>query len=347
MRSQQVRLSDTHKQGYAGEVEMVVRDVHGNIIEQPSGPNIVKIQAKECFAHRLAPARIWDPSGGSGDGAWVAHSIDLEEFSARYIVFGASFNEAGDPLDTTDTRYYIHDMVTGSYVAKTLEVGANYDGGLINAVPLAEPGRPLKRIERFYFEPSYQPAGTPLLQADVRAMNNVVVFETTLLREEYNGFGLTGSDFFTITEVALVAAAEVGSVGLCNCNPRDLFLTGVDGQPIAAAANGTTTVSIDDMADATLINEGDQIKLVASETTAAADSIIDQTNPYYLVVAKTPGGRDMVLDRVPVNADGDPITGGVGVFRDGFRVIAHKILKAPVRKSQETIVTCRWRLIMG
>jgi hypothetical protein len=333
---------------YEGEVEIEVRDVLGNTISRSREKNIIKIFAKEILAHRIPHSKVWDPNAGTGSGAWVTHNIDLDEFSAKYIVFGASFDQSGNPLDTADSRYYNYDAVSGGYVPITLGAGAEYDGGLINPVPISEPTRPLKRIERIYFEPSYQPAGTPLLQADVRALNNVVVLETTLTKDEYNGLGVTSNDFLTITEVALVGAEEIGAVGACNCDPRDIFLTGQNGEALLANANGTATINLDpSVTDVDLIKEGDQIKIVAANTTAAADSIIDQVNPYYLVLHKVLGGRDITLDRTPVDVDNVALSGNIGVLRDGFRIFSHRILKTPVKKSAVYEVVVRWRLIMG
>lgn len=333
---------------YQGEVEIIVKDRSGRIINQYREPNLVKIFAKEILAHRLAHTNVWDPNAGSG-GDWVAHSIDLEEFAAKYIVFGASFDENGNPLDTADTRFYTEDSVVGGFVPIRLGPGAEYDGGLVNAVPISEPTRPLKRVERIFFESSYQPSGTPLLQEDVRAINNIVVLETTLLTSEYNGLGLTSSDFFTLTEVALVGAAETGSVGACECDPRDIFLTGSsDGDAFLASASGATTISLDPSeVDVDAIKEGDQIKIVESGTTAEADSILEQLNPYYLVVSKALGGRDIVLDRTPVTADNVALTGAIGVLRDGFRIFSHRILKAPIKKTEDFEIVVRWRIIMN
>lgn len=331
-----------------GEVEIIVKDRHGRVIQQAREPNIIKIFAKEILSHRLPYSKVWDPNAGSGSGDWVAHSIDIDEFAAKYIVFGASFDENGVPLDTSDTRYYMIDSVTGSPIPITLNPGAEYDGGLINAVPISEPDRPLKRIERIYFEPSYQPAGTPLLQADVRSINNIIVLETTLRKSEYNGFGLTASDFFTITEVALVGAAELGSVGACERDPRDIFLTGESGNPQLASASGTSTISLDlSVADVNLIKEGDQIKIVDPNTTAAQDSILEQLNPYYLVISKTLGGRDITLDRTPVTDQNVPLVGAIGVYRDGFRIFSHRILSSPVKKSSDFEIVVRWRIVMN
>jgi len=332
---------------YDGEVEIIVRDKHGRVIDTRREHNLVKIFAKEILSHRLPYSKVWDPNASTSEGAWVAHNIDIDEFAAKYIVFGASFDGDGNPLDAADTRFYTTDSIVGGYIPVTLGAGAEYDGGLINPVPIAEPYRPLKRIERVYFEPSYQPAGTPLLQADVRAMNNIVVLETTLLKTEYNGFGVTSSDYFTLTEVALVGAAEVDSVGACECAPRDIFLTGEDG-PLLASASGTATITLDgSVIDVDFIKEGDQIKIVDPNSTAADDEILDQLNPYYLVVSKTLGGHDVTLDRTPVTSANVALTGDVGVLRDGFRIFSHRILKTPVKKSEDFEIVVRWRIIMN
>jgi|10_taG_2_1085330.scaffolds.fasta_scaffold00071_14 hypothetical protein len=332
---------------YQGELEFEIRDRHGRVIEQIREPNIIKIFAKEILSHRLPYSKVWDPNASGGAGAWVTHNIDIDEFAAKYIVFGASFDESGNPLDTADTRYYTEDSVVGGFVPISLGTGAEYDGGLINAVPISEPTRPLKRIERVFFEPSYQPAGTPLLAADVRAVNNVVVLETTLLKSEYNGLGITASDFFTLTEVALVGADEVDAVGACECAPRDIFLTGsTDGDSFLASASGTETISIDPSeAEVDTIKEGDQIKIVAQGSTAEADLILNQLNPYYLVVSKALGGRDLTLDRTPVDADNVALSGDIGILRDGFRIFSHRILKTPVKKSEDFEIVVRWRII--
>jgi hypothetical protein len=340
-----IQLSDRVLKTYDGEVEIEIRDLRGNVHERRRERNIIKIFAKEILAHRLPYSKVWNPNAGTGSGAWEIHNIDLEEFAAKYIVFGASFDANGYPLDSADPRYYVPDPIVGGYVPITLGTGAEYDGGLINAIPIAEPYRPLKRIERIYFEPSYQPAGTPLLQPDVRAINNIVVLETTLRKEEYNGFGLTSSDFFTLTEVALVSAAEIGSVGDCECNPRDIFLVGDNG-PLPATASGTSTVSLDTSVTAVdLIKEGDQVKIVEQASTASADAILDQLNPYYLVINKALGGRDITLDRTPVTADNVALTGPIGLLRDGFRIFSHRILKTPVKKSEDFEIVVRWRII--
>lgn len=348
--TEQYGLKRDQSRSYSGELEIIIKDIHGNIIEQRREPNIVKIFAKELISHRLAHSKIWDPNASSGEGAWVTHDIDIDEFSLKYIVFGASFDSDHNPLDVADTRYYAVDAVTGGYVPVTLGTGAEYDGGLINAIPIAEPNRPLKRIERVYFEPSYQPAGTPLLQEDVRAVNNVLVLETVLEKSEYNGFGVTTGDYFTITEVALVGAAELTDpLGACECDPRDIFLTGGSGGSAqVATASGSATISLSSSESAVNhIKEGDQIKIVQSGSTAAEDLELSQLNPYYLVTTKALGGRDITLDRTPVDEDGNEIVGTIGVLRDGFRIFSHRVLKAPVKKSGDFQITVRWRLVLS
>lgn len=332
---------------YQGEVEFIIKDKFGRVIESIRQSNIIKIFAKEILSHRLLPHKIWDPNGNTGSGAWITHSINIDEYAPRYIVFGASFDQSGNPLDSSDLRYYTQDS-SGRYVARTLNVGAEYDGGLINAIPIAEPNRPLKKIERVYFESSYQPAGSPLLDSDVRAINNIVVFETTLRKDEYNGLESTTSNFFTITEIALVGAVELNSVGTCNCDPRDIFLTGNTGAPFLINMSGTHTVSLDiSETEIDAIKEGDQIKIVDYDSTAFDDATIAQVNPYYLVLNKSLGGRDITLDRAPVDANNNPIVGQAGMFRDGFRIFSHRILSTPIKKSADFEIICRWRIIMN
>ena len=119
---------------YDGEIEIIMLDKQGRKVQHYRDHNIVKIFAKEILAHRMAHSKIWDPTANAGAGAWVASGIDPDEdFAAKYILFGASFDENGVPLDTTDDRYYTLDSVTGTYIPITLGVGAEYGGGLINA----------------------------------------------------------------------------------------------------------------------------------------------------------------------------------------------------------------------
>jgi hypothetical protein len=332
------------EQSCRGEIELIYKDINGQEIARHRENNIIKIFAKEILSHRLIPANVWDPDTSS----YVTHSIDVDDYAPRYLVFGASFDSNGNPLNTTDTRYYTLDSITGGYIPKTLGVGADYDGGLINAIPISEPYRPLKRVERIFYESSYQPAGTPLLQDDVRAINNVVVFETIMRKDEYNGFGLTDSDYFTITEVALVGAPELTTdLTSCECDPRDLFLTSDTTTAMLATANSGATITLDAGVDATFLKEGDQIKIVEPSSTAVADAILDQINPYYLITSKAVSGRDVTLDRVPKDSTGVALSGNIGVYRDTFRIYSHRILKSPAKKSDAVELTIRWRIIFN
>ena len=336
-----------------GEIEFVVKDRNGNILDVVTDNNIVKIFAKEILSHRVGFNQVWDPDAGSA-GDWVASDIDPnDDFAIKYILFGASFDVNGVPLDADDSRYYTQDSVTGIPVPIRLEPGAFYDGGLINAIPISEPDRPLKRVEALSFEPTYQPSGTPLLQEDVRAMNNIGVFETTITTEEYNGFGSSAGDYFTITEVALAAGKTLGSVGACEETPRELFLEGIensagDDVPIPSTATGGDVVSINDVANSELIKEGDQIKIVSlSADSAGAYGNLDQVNPFYLVLSKSSTGLELQLDRVPVDSAQTAITGDVGIFRDTLRIFSHRILTSPFKMTSDIEVLVRWRLIFS
>lgn len=355
MSKSKINLSDNYRE-YKGEIEFVFKDKLGNVVKTHVEPNIVKIFAKEILAHRMYHSKVWDRTANSGTGAWVQNPVDPnEDFAAKYILLGASFDENGVPLDTNDTRFYTVDPVTQIPVPNRLEPGADYDGGLINAIPIAEPNRPLKRIENIDFEATYQPAGTPQLQDDVRPMNNIVLLETTLLSEEYNGFNLGssgtsgGGDSFTITEVALAAGKELDAVGSCECDPKELFLEGDDdGVALPALANGTDVISLDpSVTNVDLIKEGDQIKLITLGGTVETEEGLDQVSPYYLVVSKSLGGRDIQLDRVPSDSSQNPISGQVGAFRSSLRLFSHRILSTPVTKSSDFEILIRWRLIFN
>lgn len=337
---------------YSGEVELILRDpVTKQVLNPVREKNLVKIQAKEIIAHRLPHGNVWDPTANGGAGAWVSSGIDPDnELSIKYILFGASFNDDGAPLSSADDRFYSFDSVSNSYVPIRIGPGAEYGGGLINPIPISEPSRPLKRIERVYFESSYQPAGTPLLQDDVRAINNVVVFETTLLKDEYNGFGGTASDFFTITEVLLVAGKELGLTGACECDPHDLFLEGGAGNvALAATATGTATITLSpsEAAYVDVIKEGDTVKIVEAGGTVDGADDLGQVSSFYLVVSKVVGGSDIVLDRTPATVEGVPLSGSIGVFKDGMRVFSARILSSPVKKSSDYEICCRWRIALA
>lgn len=348
-------ISNDNYRNFKGEIEIEIRDRYGRVVERRFEPNLIKVFAKEMLAHRLPFSQVWDPTAGSGAGDWVDSEIDpAQEFAAKYILFGASFDSNGAPLDAADTRYYQTDPATGGQVALTPNVGADESGDLINPIPIAEPDRPLKRIERVYFEPSYQPAGTPLLQDDVRAMYNVLVMETTLRLDEYNGFGETNSDYFTITEMGLAGGPTFGAdTGGCECAPRILFLQGVGGDnstQIIATANGAATISIDptvDAADVNRIKEGDQIFIVARSGSEETYDTLTQVQPYYLATSKLVGGRDILLDRTPVDSTGNPLTGPIGIYRSTLRLFSQRILNTPFKKSASFEIVCRWRILFN
>ncbi len=338
------------KKGVHGILEFIIRDRRGNVVQHYFDRNIIKIFAKEMLAHRLPSTQIWDPNANTGTGAWVDSGIDpTEEFSARYILFGASFSSTGAPLDNEDPRFYTKDTVTDTYIPIRLGPGAEYEGSLINAIPLAEPNRSLKKVEDISYQASFQPAGTPLLQSDVRGINNILKLKTTLRLDEYNGFGLTDSDYFTITEVALAGGKKFSTVGACECTPRTLFLEGGSGSggPLHCSANGTSTVTIDTgESDVDLIKAGDQIKIVGASDSVGSESI-NQVNPFYLVLTKAVGGRDLGLDRTPVDVNNVPLTGSIGVYRDTLRIFSHRILSVPLKKSSDFEIDCIWRIIFA
>lgn len=355
MSKPKLNLTENYRE-YRGEIEFIFKDKLGNIVKRQIEPNIVKIFAKEILSHRMFHSKVWDPTANSGTGDWVQNPVDpTEDFSVKYMLFGASFDENGAPLGDSDSRFYTTDPLTQIAVPNRLFPGAENEGGLINAIPIAEPDRPLKRIENIGFEPTYQPAGTPQLQDDVRAMNNIVLLETTLRPEEYNGFNLGsggttggGGDSFTLTEVALASGKELNSVSDCECDPKKIFLEGNDGVALAATATGTDVVSLDSsVTNVDLIKEGDQIKLIETGGTSDSEETLDQVTPFYLVVSKSLGGRDIQLDRVPTDSDQNPLVGPVGLFRDTLRIFSHRILSAPVRKTSDFEILVRWRIIFN
>ena len=334
-----------------GEVEFTFRDKFGNVIGSYTEHNLVKIFAKEIISHRVGPSEVWDPDANSGAGGWVASTVDPnEDFSLKYILFGASFDENGVPLDQNDTRYYTYDSITGTYIPIRLEPSAQYEGGLINPIPIAEPDRPLKRIESVTFDPTYQPASTPLLQDDVRAVNNIVYFETTLKIDEYNGLGTSSSDFFTITEVALASGKQLDSIGACECDPHTAFLEGDSGVAMLATFSGGDVVTIDESVSQAAIDsirEGDQVKIVDVNDTAGDTITLDQVSPFYLVTSKSATGRELTLDRTPTDSTNTPLTGSCGVFRDTLRIFSHSILSVPVRKSSAIEIGVKWKIIFN
>jgi hypothetical protein len=345
-----INVGDDIANLYHGEIEVIIKDKYKRVIKTMREPNLIKIFSKEMLAHRIAPTHVWDPAA-SGGGAYVPSNIDPDdEYSIKYVLFGASFDENGIPKGPDDARFYTYDTATGSYIPVRLETGATNDGGLINAIPLSEPDRPLKRVEAVYFEPSYQPTSVPLLQGDVRAMNNVLVVETTLDTSEYNGLGLTDSDYFTLTEVALAGGKELGTIGTCECDPKNLFLEGDSGgDAIKVNLSGSNVVTIDasDTDSAGVIKEGDQLKLVNDGGTPSLHTTLDQISPFYLVQQKSESGLEIQLDRTPVDSNNTPLTGTAGAFRSTLRLFAHRILPFPVQKSSAFEITVRWRIFFS
>ena len=336
--------------GCTGVIEFIIKDKNGRIVNRIIENNIIKIFSKEMLSHRLPSTEEWDPTANSGAGGWAPTGNDLtEEFSARYILLGASFDNSGKPIDN-DPRYYVRDSSTSAYIPIRLGPGADFDGGLINGIPIAEPTRPLKRVESITYSPTYQPAGIPLLQDDVRAINNIVALQTTIQLSEYNGFGATESDFFVITEVALAGGKKFDLVGACELTPRQLFLEGPghsSGVGLNCIAGGSNVVSINPSeVDVDLIKEGDQIKIVGSNDSAGHETV-NQVSPFYLVIQKAVGGRDIILDRTPIDTNNNPIVGHVGVFRDTLRIFSHRILKTPVKKSADFEISVKWSIIFN
>jgi hypothetical protein len=121
-----------------------------------------------------------------------------------------------------------------------------------------------------------------------------------------------------------------------------------DDSPIPSTATGGDVISINDVANAELIKEGDQIKVVSlSADSSGAYGDLDQINPFYLVLSKSSTGLELQLDRVPVDSTQTPITGDIGVFRDTLRIFSHRILTSPFKKTSDIEVLVRWRLIFS
>lgn len=343
-----------------GIVEIIVKDRQGRIIQEIIDKNIIKIFAKEMLSHRLPSSEKWDPDANVGSGAWISSDVDPDDnYAARYILLGASFDENGTPLGTNDTRFYTQDPVTGQFVPIRLDPSAAYGGGLINAIPIAEPDRPVKKIENIRFDNSYQPTGNPLLDDSVRSINNILIVETVISPDEYNGFSGTDNDFFTISEVALAGGRRISDTTQCGLVPKDLFLQGLPGGTdttssgyevsVSAVANGTNVISIDSdepTSAISLFNVGNQIKIVNDGGTQDDYETINQVNPNYLVT-DTSGGRDLVLDRVPVDNNGSPLTGDIGIFKDTLKIFSHRILSTPLQKSSDFEITVRWNIIFN
>lgn len=351
-------LSKDERQATAGILEFIVKDKNGNVVDHIIEKNIIKIFAKEMLSHRLPSTEIWDITANGGLGDWVSSDIDLdEEYSARYIIFGASFDENGTALGTNDPRFYTQDPVTGQFVPVRLDPSADFGGGLINAIPISGVERPLKKVESIKYSNTYQPTGSPLIDASVRSINNILIVESTLTTSEYNGFSGTGGDFFTISEVALAGGRKLGNVGQCGLIPANLFLQGkepeVSGNTFETAIdiilNGSNVVTINSSEATTsvdLFKKGNQVKIVNTGGTQDDHNVINQINPHYLIV-DTSGGRDLVLDRVPTDQDGVILAGNAGLFRDTLKIFSHRILSTPVQKSQSFEILCRWSIIFN
>lgn len=352
----EIKLPEPYKT-YEGEVQITIRDKFGRIVDVRREHNLIKVFAKEILAHRLAPTQVWDPDANTGSGGYVSNGIDPnEDFSPKYILLGASYDDnTGQPLDTNDSRYYIQDTATNSFIPIKPTVGADNSGDLIHPIPISDPSRPLKRVESVNFVPSYQPSDSPLLDNTVRAVNNVVIFETTLKLDEYNGFGTTDADFFTITEVALAAGKQISTLTTCDCPPRNLFLEGVGGVndvPIPCTTSGGATISIEsavNISDVNRISVGDQILIesLINSTGTEPNNTLNQTQPYYLVTAKSVGGRDLTLDRTPTDSAGNAIEGNVGIFRSSLRLFSQRILTVPFKKSSDYEISIAWSIYLN
>ena len=187
-------------------------------------------------------------------------------------------------------------------------------------------------------------------------MNNIVTLETTLQLNEYNGFGTSPSDYFVITEVALAGGYKFGAIGPpCGETPDQLFLQGstssgsaggsFSAAPIQCIGNGTDTISINPSEiDTSTIVQGDQIKIVGPNDTRSQESI-NQVSPFYLVITKATGGRDITLDRTPVDINNNPIIGPIGVYRSTLRLFSQRVLSVPFSKTSDFQITCQWQIV--
>jgi hypothetical protein len=340
-------LHPDDKKGATGILEFILKDKDGNIIDHIIEKNIIKIFAKEMLAHRLPTTELWDPDAND----WVTPYDDINEFAARYILLGASFDEEGSPLGVNDTRYYTYDSISESYVPIRLDPSAEYSGGLINAIPLnPESGRPIKKIENVDFSATYQPTGSPYVDDTVRAINNILIVETSVESDEYNGFN--NDSFFTVTEVALAAGKKISTVTQCDLTPKDLFLEGKSQGSgsdydisLSATANGTNIIELDGSESTSFFKVGDQIKIVNDGGTQDNYEILDQSNPYYLITDVS--GVYITIDRAPVDSNDSPISSSIGVFRDSLKIFSHRILSSPISKSDSFEMLVRWNIIFN
>lgn len=336
-----------------GKLEIIIKDKNGNVIDRRIDHNIIKIFMKDHIPHTLAYPYVWDPTGGTGEGDWVANVLNHADlYHPKYIILGAAFDTSpssyGSPLSTNDADYYETDPISGQKSPKTLYSGAEYGGGLIKPIPIkVSDGRPLKRIESATTElATYQPPGTPYLRNDVRALFNVLKLQTTLEIDEYNGFSDT-YNYFDICEVALVSGPAFGaSVSDCDCDPEQLFLLGdgcvyndggattVDAMEVTLTA-GSTILTLSNADNADCIYPGDQIKLIAPGYT--------QTTQHYLVYSKS--GNQLTLDRVPKDDQNVNLPSGTyTMWVDRHRILCHRILESPFSKTSALEVTIIWNI---
>jgi hypothetical protein len=119
------------------------------------------------------------------------------------------------------------------------------------------------------------------------------------------------------------------------------------GVALQCNASGSDVITIDPTEPSlNLIGTGDQIKIVNAGDSSGEETL-NQVSPYYLVLNKLIGGRDITLDRVPVDVNNNPITGPIGVYRDTLRIFSHRILTTPFKKSIDFSVDILWSIIMN
>ena len=335
-------------QNTSGEIELLFKNKHGQIVDKKVFHNIIKIYMKDHIAHTLPYPYVWDPTGGTGSGDWVTNDVNRDLFFPKYIIIGAAYDTStanyGAPLNTNDTDYYKTDPISGQKVPITLYSGDTYNG-LIKAIPINVSNNiPLKRIENISFDATYQPPGTPYLRSDVRAMYNIVSFKTTLTTSEYNGFGGSYTSF-DICELALVSGpAFDSSVSDCDCDPHTLFMMGDGGNYDTGASavspidisivEGSNIITLANASNANYIYEGDQIKLISTH------SMISE---YYLVMNKS--GATLTLDRVPKDDTNTNLpSGNYTMWVDRFRMLAHSILPQPFSKTSALEVDITWKI---
>ena len=139
----------------------------------------------------------------------------------------------------------------------------------------------------------------------------------------------------------MAGGRKIDTVGSCELTPRKLFLEG----PITCQASGTDVISIPiSEAQIDLVKQGDQIMITAPGG-SAGDITLNQVSPYYLVISKAVGGRDIQLDRTPVDSGNNPIIGPISVYRDTLRIFSRRLLPVPFRKSCVFEITVIWHLI--